>query len=383
MQQQVILNGMVMKIEWIKAEEITDPLLKNVAALFSNHTSNALIRNVDTEIRFVQIKNSHVFPVTINHTEWTNSYVCSPYNAYITYAKEETEQKIKQPLLRIILKLFISFFGFYLKKTQINKAVHVNNFLLSTNPYPEWNGAGVTELIAFLKKAFPKHAIIFRSINDLQHKELLKVCTHANMQLIASRQVYIYTESFTAFMKRNNNYQDQRIIRKKNLIYVSHEEMRRYLEEALHLYNLLYIKKYSKHNPQFTLTYFIESYKLGLIHFQGYKNKDGRLCSFCGLFTQGDTITSPLVGYDTGAPKEDALYIHAVHLIYTYRLNANKTLNLSSGAPLFKRLRGGIPAIEYSAVYIKHLSLFRRSVFILLKLVSNTIGVPLLKKYEL
>lgn len=372
-----------MKIEWIKAEEISDPLLKNAALLFSNHTSSELIRNVDTEIRFIQIKDSYVFPVTINNTEWNNSYVCSPYTAYITYAKEEAEQKLHSKLLRFVLKLFISTLGVYLKSTQINKVVHVNNFMLSTNPYPDWNGAGIKELRTFLVNKYPRHAIIFRSINNLQHKKLLEACTYANMHLIASRQVYIYNESFTAFMKRNNNYQDMRIIRKKSLIYVSHEEMLEYLEEALHLYNLLYLKKYSQHNPQFTLTYFSESYKLNLIHFQGYKDSTGRLRSFCGLFMQGDTITSPLVGYDTSATKEDALYIHAIQLIYAYRLNANKTLNLSSGAPLFKRLRGGIPAIEYSAVYIKHLSLFRRSVFILLKLVSNHIGVPLLKKYEL
>ena len=372
-----------MKIEWITAERITDPLLKHVAVLFSTHKSTALIRNVDTELRFIQIKNAHVFPVTINNTEWNNSYICSPYTAYITYAKEETGQKIRNKILRFILRTFITMLSFYLKKTQINKVVHVNNFMLSTNPYPEWNGAGISELIDFLKNEFPKHVIIFRSLNDLHHAPLLESCAHANMEQIASRQVYIYNEPFTAFMKRNNNYQDQRIIRKKKLIYVPHEEMREHLEAALHLYNLLYLEKYSKHNPQFTLTYFMESYKLGLIYFQGYKNDAGKLLSFSGLFTLADTITSPLVGYDTSAPKEDALYIHAIHLIYTYRLNTNKTLNLSSGASSFKRLRGGIPAIEYSAVYIRHLSLFRRSVFILLKLVSNRIGVPLLKKYEL
>ena len=261
--------------------------------------------------------------------------------------------------------------------------MHVNNFMLSTNPYPQWNGAHISDLLPFLVNEFPDHAIIFRSINDIQHKNLLEACTQANMKLVASRQVYIYNEPFIAFMKHNNNYQDQRIIRKKSLIYVRHEEMREYLEEALHLYDLLYLEKYSQHNPQFTLTYFIESHALDLIHFQGYKDALGNLRCFSGLFIQGDTITSPLVGYDTSAPKADALYIHAIHLIFTYRLNANKTLNLSSGAPLFKRLRGGIPTIEYSAVYINHLSAFRRSVFILLKFVSNSIGVPLLKKYEL
>jgi hypothetical protein len=374
---------MVMKIEWVTHDRIRDPFLKNTALLFSKHPSKELIHNVDTEIRFVQIQHTYAFPVTINNTEWSNSYVCSPYSAYISYAREEVKLKIKNSFIRFILNICISSLSFYLKKTAINKVVHVNNFMLSTNPYPEWDGIGLKELVSFLIKEFPKHAIIFRSLNDLQHQQLLKVSTQANMHLIASRQVYMYNESFTAFMKRNNNYQDQRIIRKKKLTYISHEEMREHLGEALDLYNLLYLEKYSKLNPQFTLTYFTESYALGLIHFQGYKDNSGKLLCFSGLFIPENTITSPLVGYDTSAPQEDALYIHAIHLIQNYRFNANKILNLSSGAPLFKRLRGGIPAIEYSAVYVTHLPLFRRSIFMVLKFFSNRIGVPLLKKYEL
>src|SRR5690606_7977406 len=132
-----------------------------------------------TEIRFVHIHHTHVFPVTINNTEWSNSYVCSPYTAYISYAKEEAKLKIKNTFLRFILNAFISTLSFYLKKTSINKVVHVNNFMLSTNPYPEWNGISLKELVSFLTKEFPKHAIIFRSLNDLQHQHLLKVCTDA------------------------------------------------------------------------------------------------------------------------------------------------------------------------------------------------------------
>jgi len=370
-------------IKWVTPKEIQHPFMRKVALLFSTYTSKELIHNVEAELRFVSIDHTCIFPVTINTSEWNNSYVCSPYTAYITYAKEEVQHKIKSRFFTFFLKGFISILGGYLKKAKINKVVHVNNFMLSTNPYPHWKGEYITELISFLKNQYPDHAIIFRSLNELQHASLLQTMKDVNLLAIASRQVYIYTNSKGAFLKRNNNYQDQRIIRKQKLIYLSHQEMVEYLKEALHLYNLLYLEKYSRLNPQFTIEYFKACHKHEIIHFQGYKDTSGTLQAFSGLFVLEDTITSPLVGYDTQATKKDALYIHAIHLIHLYRFNSNKILNLSSGAPLFKRLRGGIPTIEYSAVYIKHLSVFRRSIFILLKFVSNYIGVPLLKKYEL
>jgi hypothetical protein len=374
---------MAMMIKWVTAEGIKNPFMQNIASLFSTHTSKALIDNVKAELRFISINNIYTFPVTINTSEWDNSYVCSPFTAYITYAKEEVQHKIKSRFLIFFLKGLISILGGYLKSAKINKVVHVNNFMLSTNPYPNWKGEYIRELISFLTHAYPDHTIIFRSLNTLQHGPLLQTMKDANLLAVASRQVYMYTDSKVEFMKRNNNYQDQRLIRKQKLIYLSHLEMVEYLEEALHLYNLLYLEKYSYLNPQFTIEYFRACHKHEIIHFQGYKDSNNNLQAFAGLFVLEDTITSPLVGYNTLAAKEKSLYIHAIHLIHLYRFNSNKILNLSSGAPLFKRLRGGIPTIEYSAVYIKHLSVFRKSVFILLKCVSNSIGVPLLKKYEL
>jgi hypothetical protein len=120
-----------------------------------------------------------------------------------------------------------------------------------------------------------------------------------------------------------------------------------------------------------------------MIYFQGYTDKNGKLKAFSGLFIIEDTITSPLVGYDINAPKKDGLYIHAIHLIMLYKFQSGKLLNLSSGASQFKRLRGGVSAMEYSVVYSQHLPVYRRIVWIFLKFITNKIGIPLIEKYEL
>jgi hypothetical protein len=58
-------------------------------------------------------------------------------------------------------------------------------------------------------------------------------------------------------------------------------------------------------------------------------------------------------------------------------------LNFSAGAAGFKRLRGGVPAIEYSAVYARHLPRKTRNAIGVLSLATRRVGAPLLSKYGL
>lgn len=372
-----------MKIEWVSTESLPDGVLKEYTQLFSTYPTNELIRNVVSEIRVIKITDGLYFPVSVNNLEWTNSYVCSPYTAYVLYGRDELTRKVKNRLLQFPLQILIRGISGWLKSAQINKNIHVNNYLLSTNPYPEWNGEHIEALTYFLQSHYPKHAIIFRSLNVHQHRHLLNEFKAHNYYLLGSRQVYIYDEPFETWIRHNNNKQDKRIIKNNQLKYISHKEMSNYLAEALHLYNQLYLEKYSLHNPQFTLTYFQEMHACHAIHFQGYADTQNQLKAFAGLFILDNTITSPLVGYDTSAPQKDALYIHAIQLIFDYKYESGKILNLSSGASGFKRLRGGKASIEYSAVYTHHLKPYRKRVFKVLQFITTRIGIPLLEKYEL
>jgi hypothetical protein len=164
---------------------------------------------------------------------------------------------------------------------------------------------------------------------------------------------------------------------------INHKEMKAYLPQALQLYRDLYLKKYSELNPQLTLKYFEEVHQTGIINFHGYIDKNKILKAFSGQFTLDKTITSPIVGYDVSAPQKEGLYIHAAQLALLNKFDQGLLLNLSSGAPSFKRMRGGQASIEYSAIYLKHLPLKRRLPWKVLQFISNKIGVPLIKKYKL
>lgn len=371
------------KIKWVHWKDLPLGLMKSFSKAFTENKSTVLISNVETEYRILKVADGIYFPVTVNNTEWDSSFVCSPYTAYALYSKDELMRKINSKLIQHPLLLLIQLLEKWLRYGQINKNIHINNFLLSTNPYPKWSGLEITEITNFIKKEYPNHAIIFRSLNQFQHQHLLNIFKKNYYRLIGSRQVYIYDLTQESWLKHKNNKHDLALIKKQNLIYIDHAEMEPFLEEALHLYQMLYLEKYSKYNPQFTLKYFKTCYCDGIVYFQGYKNSENILKSFSGLFIIENTITSPLVGYDTSAPQKEGLYIHAAQLALLYKFKSNLLLNLSSGAPKFKRMRGGYPSIEYSVVYTKHLSRKRKITLIILQFISNKIGVPLMEKYEL
>lgn len=371
-----------MAIKWAKQQSITDTQVKTFLDLFTNQDKKA-IENIDTTFKVLSIRENLYFPVTINDTEWENSFVCSPYTAYVHYAKDELKGKVNHKIVQFLLFNLLNLIAKWLKKGQLNKNVHVNNFLLTTNPYPEWNGKEIEEITAFLTKEYPDHAIIFRSLNEHQHQQLLNQFEAKDYELIGSRQVYIFDLEFDTWKKKKNNKLDNKLIKKQQLTRLNHAEMGEHLEEALQLYQQLYLQKYSTYNPQFTLHYFQKCHESKSILFQGYKDVKNKLKAFSGLFIIDQTITSPLVGYDTSACQKEGLYIHAAQLAILHKFESNLLLNLSSGASGFKMHRGGQPSIEYSAIYMKHLSKSRQIRWSILRYLSNKIGVPLIKKYKL
>lgn len=48
----------------------------------------AFIENVNTQLFLLEVDDL-ILPVTLNNAEFENSYVCSPYTHYISYALEE------------------------------------------------------------------------------------------------------------------------------------------------------------------------------------------------------------------------------------------------------------------------------------------------------
>lgn len=349
---------------------------------FIQQKTSHWMSNIETQMYLFKTA-TQIFPLTVNQTEYKNSYVCSPYTTYISYAKEEL-YTLKQPILEKGLACLITSLGQFFKWARVNQAVHVNNWLLSTNLYPAWEGEDLLEITPFLLQKFPQHLLIFRSLNRYTNEALYAPFERAGYKMIPSRQVYIFDARKENYLNRPNTKWDLKLLEKKDYTLVFHESFREADFSRMEwLYRRLYLDKYSYLNPQFTEAYLRLCHQKNLLQMYGLRSKEGELEAILGYFCRNGVLTVPLVGYNTSLPQKEGLYRRLMALALREAFEKKQVLNLSSGASHFKILRGGVGIIEHSAVYEQHLPFFRRLPWGMLKIILDSIGVPLMKKYQL
>jgi hypothetical protein len=342
-----------------------------------------MIGNVQTQLKMLSATGI-TLPVSINQTEYDNSYVCSPYTALVPYALQEID-KVDSAMCRGLVKALLPMFGGYLKRKHINRIVHVNNWLLSTNLYPTGlDDRFVQQTTQLIIDRFPAHAIVFRSLNPTTNTHLLGHLERHGYLLVPSRQIYLYDQPLEHINKSYDYKHDQRLLRSTPYRCCSQAQLHEDdIPRIVELYNMLYLDKYSYHNPQFTQAYIQHIMHSDCFEFFGFRDDDGRLVAVGGLFSLGENCTMPIVGYDTTHPIREGLY----RLICITALNKayeqGKLLNASSGAAQFKRMRGARTSIEYSAVYIQHLPKETQRMWAIVAKILKKWVVPMIQKHRL
>lgn len=347
-----------------------------------------LIGNVSTRMALLDT-GTQQFPVSITEGNEPddNCYVVSTQIAYSGYAREELK-RLGRPYLTWPLKLLTQAVERLLSTARINKLVQVNNWLLSTNLYPpDWNVAELPAITALLLRDFPEYGIGFRSLNDFSNRELRQCLKALGYLSIPSRQVYLFdgrAGGQAPFLKHHNTRLDATLLRHSPYTVIPGTELSDAdFQRIEHLYNLLYLEKYCTLNPHYKSQWMQQGQREGWLEFRALRNPDGRIDGALGWFTSSAVISAPIVGYDTALPQRTGLYRQLTRLCLQEAVERRQVLNFSSGAAEFKRLRGGQPQIEYSLIYIAHLSWGRRLVWTMLSRLLHGIGVPMMRKLKL
>jgi hypothetical protein len=360
----------------VLAKKYWVPLMK----LGANH----FIDNVNTQTLAIAIEDL-VLPVTVNDRESNNSYVCSPYSHYITYTQAEL-YTLETPALEKLLSLMLNLMGGILKLGKIDRVVIVNNWLLSTNLYPNISAAQIEAITDYLKDRFPTHTIIFRSIDTYLNNHLLDIFRQYDYQSIGSRQIYLFNPQDLSSIGSKMRWrlkQDFNLIEKQGYEVIdgdllSPAEIPRLVE----LYKALYLEKYCDNNPQFNAHFLELALKHKTLQIRVLR-KAGKIDGVLGFYEINGVMTTPVLGYDPNLPQSVGLYRMLSAQLTTETIKRGIILHQSSGAASFKRFRGFVGTIEYSAVYYRHLAVYRQLVWRLVGLLVNRIAVPLMKKYKL
>ena len=348
------------------------------------------VRNVASQLNVLDIGH-HAFPVSVNGgdelAENGNSYVVSPFSAYSGYAKFEID-RLKPSWLTWPLRQLVTSMGQWLQAARIDCVVHLNNWLLSTNVYPVgWSGNELGQVTEMLVEKFPDHALCWRSLNRFSNAVLIDRMASLGYLLVPSRQVWLFDGRRgyqSAYLRRHNTHLDATLHRRMPYDLVPAENLDDADFERLeHLYNLLYLDKYCELNPQFTATWLRSVQRDGWLQLHALRDKSGRIDGVLGWVGNDQVLTAPIVGYDTALPRRLGLYRLITQLCLQEAAKRKTLLNFSSGAAHFKRLRGGRPEIEYSLVYVRHLSANRRRTWAMLGGTLRSLGVPLMRHLKL
>lgn len=340
-----------------------------------------LVSNLDTRVELLRVGEFAV-PVTVDDGDRGNAWVCSPLTTYWRYAEEEMLRYAPR-VLAWPIKLVCAAYGRFLRQADIDRVAAINNWLVTTNIHGTGMEQHLDTLIAEARRRWPGHALWVRSLNTCHDQALLQALRQRGFIMIPSRQVYLYDDP-TQAARKTAQKRDMKLMRETPLTRVGNAGIgENDYERIAELYALLYVGKYSVHNPQYTARFMRDWHRAGVLHFEGFRDEQGVLQSVAGMMHMHGVVTPPIVGYDTAKPVDDGLYRLAMALVFDYAQRHGAKVHLSSGAAHFKRLRGGVPAIEYSAVLASHMPARTRRALGFIAWCAARIGVPIMEKFKL
>ena len=345
---------------------------------FAQAGSRAMIANLGTRVLGLRI-GERIFPLTVNEAEYGDSYVCLPHTAYALYAREELDL-VDTGAWRSALRLLAGAAGGLMRAININRIVHLNNWMLSTNLHAGWGGEELSAIRTRLVTEFPSHIIAIRSINRWSDAPLAASLAADGWQFLPSRQIYVTDDLTRDWACKRDTKQDLRLLRQTP--YQQDEMYELQPGDAVRiaqLYGMLYLDRYSTLNPQFTPDFIEMTHRSGLFHYRGLRDAAGHLVAIVGCLIRGGVLTTPIVGYDTALPRAQGLYRLACVLLTQLAQSCGVRLNSSAGAAAFKRLRGAHGELEYSAFFTAHLAAPRRAAITAMVVLLNRLAVPLIR----
>ena len=353
---------------------------KGFVAMAERVASGEMIGNLVTVLSAIDTPLG-LIPVTRNDGRAPTCYMCCPSVAYLDYAISELRHFSALPLVKAILKGLIEAVRPLVRASGLDRQVQPNNWLLATNPVPALDAADIRGLTQAIVAAHPDHAVVWRSVNDGAAIAAFRAAGYA---LLPARQIYLFDCRTTQVAGHRDEKRDAALLAQPDYLLVGPEGIGAGdFERLADLYARLYLDKYTPLNPHYTAAFMAEAHHRGLFELHGLRNRAGVLDGFVGFFDAGSVMTAPVVGYDTTLPAELGLYRRLMAIALRRARQRKLLFNMSANAASFKRNRGAVAALEHTAIFNAHLRRRQRIAGWLMRKILETIGIPVLRSFEL
>ncbi len=327
-----------------------------VSTWISAMQQQALINNWHADVQALVMKDASSLPVAIGCVQAGQTYLASPQHGFIDYARDELDV-LTDARTRRWARAGLSVVEPWLRALRLDESVSVNAWGVSTHMYPRWTEADCADLVAQLSQQYPTRPLWLRTLHEVYDADLLQQLTQQGWQLWPSRVVYGFDwQTADQWMKQRNNQIDQKLLQKKTLTPLFPEDFNDSHAQAMaQLYQQLYVDKHSRWNAHYTPAYFALAIEHRWLSFYGFADAQGQLIAFIGVFEHEQVMTTPMLGYDLSLPQSLGLYRLLMARVLQVGVQAHKCVNLGAGSANFKRLRGGVPSIEWHGFYVAHL----------------------------
>ncbi len=354
-----------------------------LVALAAGFADGGLIANLETELTLIE-SAAGPLPLSRNHGQAPTCYLCCPSVAYLDYAQAELRHFSTRPALRAALHALLGMARPLLTASGLDRQVQPNNWLLATNPVPALDPADLSRVTADLLARSPDHAVVWRSLNAVSDAAMIATFRAAGYQLLPARQVYLLDCRTAPPPLHRDERRDRALLASADYRAIPPEDIEPpdYVRIA-DLYARLYLDRYTPLNPAYTARFIAAAHESGLIAFHGLRSATGELDGVIGFFERGDVMTAPIVGYDTSLPAPLGLYRRLMAIGLGRARERRQLFNMSAGAAGFKRNRGAVPALEYTAVYAAHLPLRRRLAIAAIRGILESVGIPVIRRFAL
>ena len=232
----------------------------------------------------------------------------------------------------------------------LDRAVLVGNEPVSTNNRSARQQAALAAVCAAEADAYRDRNVGVRNLTPEFHAPLMERLAAQGFVMLPARVVYVYDARREPLRATSHLKRDRALLRRSGL----EPQILDVLTpgEALHirqLYDSVYLDRHCRLNAQYTAAFFRETVESGAMRCLVLRDRDGEIRAFALLQQAGDVLTAPAVGYDTARP-EAGYYRQLVAALLGHVERERLLLNYSAGAGDFKRKRGGVPMMDYTAL---------------------------------
>lgn len=319
-------------------------------------------------------------PLVLADDAAATTYVASLVSAWVRYPVFEATRRFKA-LPHVAAQLAASPLIALLRLAGLHRPAFLGNWMVSTNLHPAaspsaWRAARDAALALAADRP-----LAIRNVCPGVDRAMTNGLQADGWLLVPARLVYLCDPAHPDLWKHNHVRKDRRLLDDDTFTLAGPEaitdgdlpNLRRHFRDV-------FFDKHSPLNPDFSDAFFALCRERRFLDLYALRHA-GETVGVLGLLERHGWVTTPLIGYDIGKPQSLALYRRLMALLLVECKRRGARLHYSSGAGGFKRVRGGVPALEYTALYVRHLPKRRQAAARWFASLADRYATPVLHRF--